>query len=47
MKVLISVGTVKRGALVEAANRLTLLEGSSAFDLVNRFDAIYGVEMCN
>ena len=43
-KVLISVGTGKRGALVEAAYRLTMLEGSSAFDLVNRLDAIEGVE---
>ena len=43
-KVLISVGTGKRGALVEAAYRLTLLESSSAFDLVNRLDAIEGVE---
>ena len=43
-KELISVGTGKRGALVEAAYRLRLIEGNSAFDLVSRLDAIEGVE---
>ena len=43
-KALISVGTGKRGSLVEASYRLTLLESSSAFDLVSRLDAIEGVE---
>ncbi len=43
-KHLISVGTGKRGSLVEAAYRLTLRKGTSAFDLVNRLDAIEGVE---
>ena len=43
-KELISVGTGKRGSLVEAAYRLTLMEGCSPFGLVNRLDSIEGVE---